>query len=80
MCLVNHNSAEVKSETKLRLTSLRRLYHQLQEVPVVVDNQRGKGSSPEKVEAHAQVENCVKMSSCPYFPHQSVVRDDIQQN
>ena len=42
-------------------------------IAIFIDEKWREGSTPEEEEAHAQVENCVKMFSSPYFNGKSVV-------
>ena len=71
--LPDNNSINENTTTNFCATTFWVVYPFSKKILIVIDEERREGSTPEEEEAHAKVENGVKMFSSPYFTSKNVV-------
>ena len=64
--------------TKILVTRIGFLDHSFQQIAILIDEKRGEEAAPEEEEAHAEVENRVKMFSSQYFPDKDIAGNSAE--
>ena len=78
--LQNENSVHEMPKTGCWTTCPWLCYHLLQKIAILIDEKGSEDSTPEEVEAHAEVENTVQMLSSHNFTNKSIVWENRNQN